>query len=349
MARHFGAARVSDEILIWGAGAIGGVLGAYWARSGLAVRMVDIVDAHAHACSGDGLAIEGPVEAFRQVVPTVTPAGLTGTYRHVVLAVKAQATEDAMAALLPHLAEDGFVLSAQNGLNERVIARMAGPERCMGAFVNYGADWLGPGRILFGNRGAVVVGEIDGSVRARTREMHRRLQLFEPHAELTDDIWGYLWGKLGYGAMLFATALTPDSMTANFADPARGPALIGLGREVVLTAQAEGVVPRGFNGFTPAAFMPGASDEAARDCLRQLAEFNSKTAKTHSGIWRDLAVRKRRTEVDPQVGAVVDIAAGHGIDTPLLRRLVALIHDIEDGRRPQSAETFAALAEIAGP
>ena len=78
----------------------------------------------------------------------------------------------------------------------------------MGCFVNFGADWLGPGEILFGNRGAVVVGEIDGSVRERTRQMHRHLSLFEPNAVLTDNIWGYLWGKLAYGAMLFATALT---------------------------------------------------------------------------------------------------------------------------------------------
>ena len=121
------------------------------------------------ACSTTGLKIEGPVEEFTQVVPCVTPDPLTGTYWRIVLAVKAQATEEAMAQLLPHLAPDGYVLSAQNGLNERVIAQHAGAERTMGAFVNYGADWTGPGRILFGNRGAVVVGEIDGSIRPRTQ------------------------------------------------------------------------------------------------------------------------------------------------------------------------------------
>lgn len=334
-----------SDVLIWGAGAIGGTMGAYWARAGVPVRMVDIVPEHAAACSGPGLRIEGPVEEFTQVVPCVTPDAVEGTHSCIVLAVKAQATEAAMEALLPYLAEDGFVLSAQNGLNEKVIAAMAGPERTMGAFVNFGADWQEPGRILFGNRGAVVVGEIDGRIRERTREMHRLLQIFEPDAVLTDDIWGYLWGKMGYGAMLFATALTNDSMTANFADPARAAALIGLGREVMATALAEGASPRAFNGFEPSAFLPDATEAEARACLARLAEFNSKTAKTHSGIWRDLAVRKRKTEVDPQVGAVARIARQHGIATPLLDRVVELIHDIEDGRRPLSPETFAALSE----
>ena len=111
----------------------------------------------------------------------------------------------------------------------------------MGCFVNFGADWLGPGEILFGNRGAVVVGEIDGSIRERTHQMHQRLQLFEPNAVLTDNIWGYLWGKLAYGAMLFATALTTDSMTANFEDPRRFVVFDRLAREVMAVAAARTV------------------------------------------------------------------------------------------------------------
>jgi 2-dehydropantoate 2-reductase len=337
---------MTEPVLIWGAGAIGGILGAHWARAGVPVLMVDIVPEHVAACATVGLSIEGPVEEFTQVVPCVTPEQMTGTYRRIVLAVKAQATEDALATLAPHLAEDGFVLSAQNGLNERVIAQHVGADRTMGAFVNYGADWIGPGRILFGNRGAVVVGEIDGSLRDRTRDMHELLRKFEPNAVLTEDIWAYLWGKLGYGAMLFATALTPDTMTANFADPARGHALMGLAREVMRTAIAEGVSPKPFNGFEPSAFIPGAGDTAALQSLADLAEFNSKTAKTHTGIYRDLAVRKRKTEVDPQVGTVAAIAEGHGIETPLLRRLVELIHDIEDGRREMSQDTFHELTKV---
>jgi 2-dehydropantoate 2-reductase len=337
---------MDKPVLIWGAGAIGGILGAYWARAGVPVLMVDIVPDHVTACTNAGLSIEGPVEQFTQIVPSVTPDQLKGRYNRIVLAVKAQATDAALAQLLPHLAKDGFVLSAQNGLNERVIAQHAGPDRTMGAFVNYGADWIGPGRILFGNRGAVVVGEIDGTLRERTTAMHQLLQIFEPDAVLTDDIWAYIWGKLGYGAMLFATALTRDSMTVNFADPERGPALAGLAREVMRTARAEGVNPKPFNGFDPSAFMPGASDSAAFQSLADLAVFNSKTAKTHTGIYRDLAVRKRKTEVDPQVGAVAGIAAAHGIDTPLLHRLVVLIHDIEEGRREMSAETFHELTRV---
>jgi len=270
---------VAEPILIWGAGAIGGTLGAYWARAGVDVLMVDKVPEHVEVCRGTGLSIEGPIDTFTQVVPAVTPAEVRGRFERIVLAVKAHHTPEALEALAPHLAEGGFVLSAQNGLNEIRIAQQVGPERTMGCFVNFGADWLGPGRILFGNRGSVVVGEIDGSVRERTRTMFEQLRLFEPDAVLTDDIWGYLWGKLAYGAMLFGTALTHDSMAENFADPARTPAWMALGREVMAVAGRRGVRPRGFGEFRPEAFAPGAPETEAREVLAWLVDYTSKTAK----------------------------------------------------------------------
>jgi 2-dehydropantoate 2-reductase len=333
-------------ILICGAGAIGGVLGAYWARAGIPVLMVDIVEAHVEACRTTGLQISGPVETFRQVVPSVTPAELTGTFSIIVLAVKAQATEAALAMLKPHLADDGTILSAQNGLNELTIANSVGAERTMGCFVNFGADWLGPGEVLFGNRAAVVVGEIDGSVRERTRVMHHYLSVFEPNAVLTPNIWGYLWGKLAYGAMLFATALNTDSMSDNFADPKRFVVFNTLAREVMAVAAARNVTPIGFNGFDPACFSPKAAESSARDSIAALAEFNRHTAKTHSGIYRDLAVRKRKTEVDPQIGTIAILGKEVGIATPAITCLVALIHDIEEGRRPMSFATFQILIDI---
>lgn len=338
---------MTETVLIWGAGAIGGVLGAFWARAGVPVLLVDIDAAHVAACRETGLAITGPVAAFTQRIPAVTPDEVSGTFRRVVLAVKAQATEAATRALAPHLAADGVVLSAQNGLNEHVIAGIVGPDRTMGAFVNFGADWQGPGEILFGNRGTVVIGEIAGPPRERTQDMLDLMRLFEPEAILTEDIWSYLWGKLGYGSLLFATALTHETMTANFEDPDRIPVFIRLAREVMDVARAEGVSPRGFNGFDPAAFQPEAPEAAARASIAALAEFNRHSAKPRTGVWRDLAIRKRRTEVDPMMTMIADIARRHGIATPLLDRMIALIKEIEEGRRDQSPATFAALTEDA--
>jgi len=111
----------SKPVLVWGAGAIGGTIGAALSRSGIRVQMVDLNEEHCRICSDVGLQISGPVENYIQRVPCVMPNMLSGQYNTVILAVKAHHTAEAAQYLMPHLSGDGFVLSAQNGLNENIL------------------------------------------------------------------------------------------------------------------------------------------------------------------------------------------------------------------------------------
>ncbi|MCU0987427.1 MAG: ketopantoate reductase family protein [Acetobacteraceae bacterium] len=335
-----------DPILIWGAGAIGGTVGAFLVRAGHDVTFVDIVEEHVRAIADParGLAITGPVDAFRVTAPAFLPQELTGVWRKVFLCVKAHHTAEATRALLPHLAADGYVLSLQNGLCETVIEPIVGRQRTMGAFVNFGADWMGPGEVMYGNRGAVVLGELDGRITGRLESLHRLMLDFDDRAIMTDNIWGYLWGKLAYGAMLFAQALGQDSIAGSLANPALFRLWLGLGREVMAVADAESVRAEGFNGFDPDAFGKSGTEEAARTSIAAMVAFNRTSTKTHSGVWRDLAVRKRRTEVDVQIAPISAIAARHGLATPLIDRLVGMIHEVEEGRRPMTDDNLLELA-----
>ena len=76
-----------------------------------------------------------------------------------------------------------------------------------------------------------------------------------------------------------------------------------------------------------------------------LRDYTAVGAKTHSGIWRDLAVRKRKTEAEAQLMIMPKLAAQQGIATPALTALGRLIKDIEEGRREQSPESFNALLD----
>lgn len=330
--------------LIWGAGAIGGTLGAYVARAGVDVTMVDTVVEHVEAIARDGLRVTGPIDEFTVRMPAFTPQALRGTWDEIILATKAHHTVDAVRALLPHLAPDGYVVSAQNGLNELAIAGVAGTERTVGAFVNFGADYLEPGVIHYGGHGAVVVGEIDGRMTPRTAAIRDAWRHLSPGAIVTPNIWGYLWGKEAYGAMLFATALTNESIADALAMPAYRPLYIALAREILAVAAARAVQPEAFDGFDPAAYLATAPAGAAERSLDALVAHNRRSAKSHSGIWRDLAVRKRPTEVDAQLGIVVALGTEAGVPAPLTARLVALIHEIERGARQQSLDALDALA-----
>ena len=334
------------RILIWGAGAIGGTVGAYLARAGHEIHFVDVVEDHTRAINEDGMRIKGPIDDFSVRTRACLPETLQGEFDTIFLCVKAQHTADATNALSKHLSRDGVVVSLQNGLNELIIRDIVGAERTMGAFINFSADYHAPGEILYGGRGAVVLGELDGRMSARLQELAEVMRGFDADAIATDDIFAYLWGKEAYGAMLFVSALTHESIADALASPRYRPLYIGAAQEILTLADALGISPRGFNGFEPARFL--VNDEAGiHASLDALVAFNRTSAKTHSGIWRDLAVRKRATEV-VMYQPIVAESERLGKDIPLTRRWIAMIHEIENGEREQRIENLDELmAELA--
>jgi 2-dehydropantoate 2-reductase len=336
-----------SSILVWGAGAIGGTIGAYLVRAGHEAVFVDIDEAHVAAMNRDGLRIEGPIETFTVPARAFTPGQISGAYEKVFLCVKAHHTRDATLALAPHLAADGYVASFQNGLNELVIAEVVGKTRTIGAFINFGADYISPGVVNYSGRGAFVLGELDGAMTPRIAALHTLAKLCEPNAIVTDNILGYLWGKLGYGALLFATALTNASICDTLAAPEPRSLLRQLANEAVSVATALKVKPLGFNGYDPEAFASGASAAAAAASFDAMVAHNAKSAKTHSGIWRDLAVRSRITEVEAQLGPIVNFGRETGVPTPNTRELIAMIHAIEMGALPLQGSNLSQLADRA--
>ena len=326
----------NDPILIWGAGAIGGTIGAFLSRAGVPVLLVDAVSAHVEAMNTRGLTIGGPVEAFTATVEATIPAQLGGVYQRMLLCVKGQDTRAAMDMLMPYLASDGYVVSMQNGLNEQVIAELIGPERTIGAFINFGSDYLGPGEILFGGRSNVVVGELDGQMTPRVHDVCAMLQHFEPDAIATSNIWGYLWSKLAYCSLLFSNALVDAQLDEVIAAEKYRPVHAELVREVIRIAEAKEIELESFNPFDPHGFTRDANAVDANRAFDRIVEQRKGTAKKHSGMWRDIAVRKRRTELDTLLLPVVKEAKTHDIPTPLNDRLIELIRDLEEGRRSQS-------------
>lgn len=337
-------------ITIIGSGAIGGVLGAYLVRAGEDIIFCDIAQDHVDKINQDGLTIEGPDETFTIKGIAFTPSQLIEKrepLETVFLCVKAQHTEEALTPFLPHLTSTSQVVSLQNGLCERKISKLIGPERTIGCFVNFSADYLGPGKILYGGVASLYLGELDGSATARIEALKDKLQSWGP-AQVTRNIWGYLWGKMSYAGLLYATALVDETMAAVVERRDLRDMLMELCSEILETADKEGITPLGFDDWEPALVYPRETRDSEKlDAqLAKLAERMAANKKTKSGIWRDLAVRKRETEVDAQLVPILEIGESHGVEMPLLSALVAAIKEIESGERKMSWQNLYELQKI---
>ena len=308
------------QLTIIGAGAIGGTIGAHLIRSGHDVLLCDADPAHVEVINRDGLTIEGPVENFTVPARAVTPEDLPDRLHHVAIAVKSHHTAAAAELVRDRLDPDGYLVSFQNGLTADTLSAVVGPDRLLVSFVNFGADVLSPGHIMQGNIGTFRVGEpAGGEITPRVRELVEAL----PYAEATGNILGFLWGKEAYGAMLYAGAVSDLSIADSLEAPEWRPLMLGIAREVL--AQSP-VKPEGFDGFEP---------DDLEGSLARLVTFNRRSAKSHSGIYRDLMVRKRKTEVDDLL---------HDLAGPLTTYTGEIIKAIERGERTCEVANLELLA-----
>lgn len=324
-----------ESIVVWGGGAIGGVVAAKLVQAGHDVVLVDIAQAHVEAIQTHGLEIiDAQGASTFTPMRAVTPDRLTGQFDRIMLSVKGQHTAQACEALAPHLASTGWVLALQNGLTEFTIAQFVGAARTLGALVNFASDYIGPGRIQFGGQGSLQVGELDGSRTPRSLDAARLLQCVDPDAAWTGALLGYKWSKVALGSLLFTTALNNETIVEQLGNPHYAPLWRALCVEVVAVARANGVEPAPFDGFHPDAFTHDVPLSRSAQQLQAIADCCRRwTGKPRSGVWRDLAVRKRPTEVDPQITDIVKFGDRYGIQTPTVQAMIAAIRDMEQGRR----------------
>ena len=318
-----------------GAGAIGGTLGAYMVRGGEDVQFADRAKDHVAAMKAEGLTIKAFDGPFTVPVTAMTLEELRGPIDVALLAVKAQDTRAAVGSIRTFLGPNSTVVSLQNGLCEPVIADLVGAERTIGAFINYNADYLEPGIIHYGGPGAFYVGEIDGKMTDRVQEMVKCFSHWGDVRE-TDNIFGYLWSKLGYANMLYATALVDEPM-ADVVDRHRK-LMVELACEVYDAAGAEGIHLEAFDNVEPYLYFPRDSQDwdAINRSIDSLVALMRKSEKQKTGVWRDLAVHKRKTEVDYHLGAAAEAGGRRGLPMPLTHKLIAMIHNVEDGNRAMS-------------
>ncbi|MFC3337799.1 ketopantoate reductase family protein [Paracandidimonas soli] len=334
------------ETIIWGGGAIGGVIACELARAGQQVTLVDIVEAHVARIRESGLELVAPDGSSRATaISACTPQELSGQYARIILCVKGQHTTAATQMLTPHLREDGWVLSMQNGLTEHRVAALAGASRTVGAHVNFAADYLEPGRIQYGGKGSMLIGAFAPDASRHAMDATALLSTAFQDVRLTDNLQGYKWSKVCLGAMLFVTAMSNETMAEQFENPALEPLWHALAAEVLRVADAAGVQPEPFDGFEPACLTATANPAQVRHALDGIAHHcrTAWVAKPRSGIWRDLHVRHRPTEVDPQITDVVLHAQRLGLQAPIVQQLVGLIREIENGKRAASPDNALEL------
>lgn len=322
-----------------GAGGIGASMGAWLSRAGTDILYVDAVSEHVRAMNERGLTIRDPVNGdFTVPVKATLIDGLNEPLEAVFLATKTQHTRAAMERIAPLLKDNGYVVSLQNGINEYVIAEYVGEQRVIGAFVNWAADYIEPGVIQFGGHSNFVIGELDGKVTGRLMHLQELCSSFQ-QVEISSQIMRQLWSKQVNICAMFATGITHLLIPGGMEYQPAQETIACIALEAMQVPKALNIELIAFDDFRPDLYRQG----RYREALKVTADHYRPMVKNYTGLYRDLAVRGRKSEIDGTVGIVVQMGERLGLDLPLNRKLVSMVKEIEEGRRMICTENLLEL------
>ena len=129
---------------IYGAGAMGTVLGAYIAACGKQIDLITRNKAHVEAMKEHGAQVLGNAN-FTVRVNALTPDEMSGEYDIIFLMTKQRENPKILPTIRDFLADDGVICTLQNGLPEPSVVEAVGAKRCIGCVASWGASSQGEG------------------------------------------------------------------------------------------------------------------------------------------------------------------------------------------------------------
>ena len=326
---------------IYGAGSLGTILGAYITKNGGEVELINRNKAHVEALRKNGATVTGTVN-FTQKVTAYTPDEMSGRYDIIFLMTKQQHNGEVVAFLKDYLAEDGVIVTLQNGIPELLIGEIVGEERVLGCTVAWGATMKEPGVCELTSAPDSLtfsLGSLQAQPNKHLADVKALLELMGS-VEIDKNFIGSRWSKLlinsAFSGMSAVLGCTFGEAAGNKASRRVVQALI---KECIDVCAAGNIRIEPVQG---------------KDIVK-LLDYKNRIKKAFSFFIIPIAIRKhallkasmlqdlekgKKSEVDAINGVVSAFGRKLGVPTPMNDAVVSVIHQIEDGKLTPSFDNL---------
>lgn len=332
---------------IYGAGSLGTVLGAYITQNGGQIDLINRNKAHVEALKNNGAKITGTVE-MTVPVTALTPDEMTGKYDVILLMTKQLFNKEVVTFLKDYLADDGVIVTLQNGLPEPGIAEIVGPERTMGCVVEWGATLDAPGVCVLTSEPESLsfhMGKLDGISETQFAEVKTLLERMCPvHEE--HNLIGARWSKLLINATFSGLGTVVGGIFGDVSEnkAARKVAVRCMKEciDVGHAARAEFAPVQGKN-ITALFYYKNALKRAFATMLVPIAM--KKHRNIEPSMLQDLK-KGKHCEIDAINGIICDWGKKCGVKTPINDRIVEIVKKCETGELKPQAENILLFKDL---
>lgn len=320
------------RVAIYGAGSLGTILGAYISKAGVAIELINRNKAHVEALQTQGAKVVGTVD-FTQPVVAYTPAEMSGTYDIIFLMTKQQHNPEVVAMLRPYLAEDGVLVTFQNGLPELQIAEILGEGRVLGCTVAWGATLQSPGVCELTSAPDALSFSLGAITEQKNKHFDYVKELLEKMGtvDVEENFLGTRWSKLLINAAFSGMSAVLGCTFGEAAGPKESRRIVqALIKECIDVCKAGGIRIEPVQGKDIVKLLDYSNALKRAFSFFIIPIAIRKHAKLKASMLQDLE-KGKLTEVDAINGAVSAYGRKVGCPTPMNDRVVEIIHRIEKG------------------
>ena len=329
------------RVAIYGAGSLGTILGAFISKAGVEIELINRNKAHVEALKANGAKVVGTMN-FTQPVVAYTPDEMSGKYDVVFLMTKQQHNAEVVNMLKGYLADDGVLVTFQNGLPEMQIAEILGEERVLGCTVAWGATLQSPGVCELTSEPDALSFSLGAISAKRSRHFEYVKQLLEKMGtvDVEENFIGTRWSKLLINAAFSGMSAVLGCTFGEAAGPRKSRRIVqALIKECIDVCQAGGIHIEPVQGKDIVKLLDYHNPIKKAVAYMIIPIAIRKHAKLKASMLQDIE-KGKLTEVDAINGAVCNYGRKVDFPTPANDKVVEIIHKIEKGELKPSFENL---------
>lgn len=332
---------------IYGAGSLGTVLGAYLAKNGQEIELVNRNKAHVEALREKGAHITGTVD-FTVPVNAIYPDEMVGPYDVIILLTKQLFNREVVTDLATKLAEDGVIVTLQNGIPEPGIAEIIGWDRTIGCVVEWGATLSAPGESTLTSEPDSLSFHMGGTKGVSQEKIDMVKNLLEKMCpvDIEENLLGARWSKLLINATFSGIGTVVGGTFGDVYATSEGKKLaVRCMKECIDVGHAAGetFAPVQGKDLTKLFYYKNGIKKAIAMLLVPIAM--KKHAAIEPSMLQDLKAGKP-CEIDAINGVVCEWGKKCSVPTPVNDRIVEIVKKEQAGELPLSKDNLKYFKDL---
>ena len=334
------------RIAIYGAGAIGTVLGAFLSRDGLDVELITRNERHVKGMNENGAQIIGTL-TMTVPVKAILPEQMSGVYDLIFLITKQIDNASVARNLMNFMPEDGVICTLQNGLPEYLIGGIAGEERTYGCVVGWGATLIGDGVCELTSEPGNLSFSLGSPGNTKNDIMNQIKSILEHMGPVTIEanFIGARWSKLLVNSALSGMSAVIGCSFGEVTDNREARLYVQrMIKECIDVAKAAGIRMEPIQGKDPVKLFDYGNiiKEKISNFIIPMAIRKHRRVK--ASMLQDIE-KGKKTEIDSINGVICEFGRKYNIPTPCNDLVVSIIHKMEQGEYKPGLENLRLFRE----